>query len=147
MIHLRIKGTKITYGLRMCWSFKTTYPFTYTTCETYSTAVPSASTTVTYDFTVPNFDNGDLNKQTNKQTKKGWGGGHSLVCIVWQVAEESVLGPYVWRANSPLNRVYFINGDDSEKIDMRPRAQIGLFGRPKRVQRGGRERLNFILQE
>ena len=42
------------------------------------------------------------------------------------------VGPYARAANSPLNRVYLLNGDDTEKVGMRG-AQIGLSGRPKLV--------------
>ena len=42
------------------------------------------------------------------------------------------MGPYARAANSPLNRVYLLNGDDTEKVGMRG-AQIGLSGRPKLV--------------
>ena len=36
--------------------------------------------------------------------------------------------PYVWRADSPSNLVYLLNGDDTEKIGMRE-AQKGLSDR------------------
>ena len=51
--------------------------------------------------------------------------------MVWP--ETTNLGPYVWGgANSLLNRVYLLNGYNTEKIGMRG-AEIGLFERPKRV--------------
>ena len=53
-------------------------------------------------------------------------------------------GPICIKGNH-LNRVYLINGDDSENIDMCPRAQIGLFGRPKGVQRGRERQVKFYL--
>ena len=39
---------------------------------------------------------------------------------------------YVWRANSPINRVYLLNNDDIERIDM-CEAWIELSNRPNRV--------------
>ena len=40
---------------------------------------------------------------------------------------------YVQRANSPLNRVYFLNDDVSEKKTGMCSAHTRLFGGPKRV--------------
>ena len=37
-------------------------------------------------------------------------------------------------ANSPLNRIYLLNGDNNEKIGMCG-AQVGLFSRPKSVKK------------
>ena len=83
-----------------------------------------------------------LSSALGRQGGEGGGVGN---CIVWQVTEESVLGPYICIKSNHLNRVYLINGDDSENIDMCPRAQIGLFGLPKRVQRGRERQVKFYL--
>ena len=55
-----------------------------------------------------------------------------IKCFVVGFCIQQDLGPYVWGANNPVSHVYFLNGDDTEKIGMCG-AEMGLSGWPKRV--------------